>query len=212
MGGTITITRFYKKNGLDYYPFGLSMSGISSKAAGTLANKYKFGGKELSSNDFSDGSGLETYDFSARNYDPQIGRWGVLDPMAELMRRWSPYNYAFNNPIRYIDPDGMVPGDYYNEKGKKLGTDGNDDGVVYVVTDKEEAKTISETDKSCQVQQLELRWGKLSIEWRNVMIIEQMNLKETMMKVASTKKGVCMVHEEGKTLLFQLSRAISLTH
>ncbi|WP_298900912.1 RHS repeat-associated core domain-containing protein [uncultured Psychroserpens sp.] len=84
----------------NYYPFGLKHKGYNGNPISE--HKYKYNGKEL-----NEELGLDWYDYGARNYDPALGRWMNIDPMTEAMRKFSPYNYAWDNPIIYIDPDGM---------------------------------------------------------------------------------------------------------
>ncbi len=87
----------------NYYPFGLIHKGYNGEVQGTY-HPYGYNGKEEQVE-----LGLEWLDFSARNYDAALGRWMNLDPLAEKMRRHSPYNYAFDNPVYFIDYDGMMP-------------------------------------------------------------------------------------------------------
>ena len=89
-GGTVAETNHY-------YPFG----GVFASTGNV--QPYKYNGKELDTK-----KGLNWYDYGARHYDAALGRWFVVDPLAEKMYGWSPYNYCYNSPVKHIDPDGEI--------------------------------------------------------------------------------------------------------
>ncbi|MES2827306.1 MAG: DUF6443 domain-containing protein [Bacteroidota bacterium] len=90
----------------DYFAFGKAIQ--VGPVSGT-ENKYQFNGKELQGE-------MKMFDYGARFYDPVIGRWNVIDPLAEQYRRWSTFNYGVNNPLRFIDPDGMGVNDWVKKE------------------------------------------------------------------------------------------------
>ncbi len=117
--GNTRIT-FDTKNGIantlqqdDYYPFGLEIN----RSVTNPKNEYLYNKKELQE-EFTE------YDYGARFYDPVIGRWTTIDPMAEKNRRFTSYAHGKDNPIRFVDPDGMkevdINGDKADEATKQL--------------------------------------------------------------------------------------------
>jgi RHS repeat-associated protein len=127
----------------NYYPFGLRQEGYNIVKNSTNAGlKYKFNGKEL-----QDELGLNMYDYGARNYDPALGRWMNIDPLAEKMRRWSPYNYCFDNPMKFVDPDGMAPSDHiFDSKGNFIRDTGVGNAVKVEIGNK--SYNLSDLDYS----------------------------------------------------------------
>jgi RHS repeat-associated protein len=81
-----------------YDPFGLDLTGLNSQP-GLTASRFKFNGKEQQ-------QGLGWIDYGARMYDPAIGRWNGVDPLAEKYYSHSPYLYGLNDPILFHDIDG----------------------------------------------------------------------------------------------------------
>ncbi|WP_281335995.1 DUF6443 domain-containing protein [Flavobacterium eburneipallidum] len=92
----------------NYYPFGLKHKDSNNVITSTNpGQKYKYNGKEL-----QDELGLNVYDMEARNYDPALGRFMNIDPMAESYYQHTPYNFVGSNPIVRTDPTGM---DWYTD-------------------------------------------------------------------------------------------------
>ncbi|WP_165872300.1 DUF6443 domain-containing protein [Tenacibaculum sp. M341] len=93
----------------NYYPYGLKHRGYNDVVqphGNSVAQKFGFGGKEL-----NEELGLGWHDFGARNYDASLGRWMNLDPLADKNSSWTPFRYGYNNPVKFVDPDGRYERD-----------------------------------------------------------------------------------------------------
>ncbi len=108
-----------------YYPTGIRFYVESTSNSAALP--FRYNGKE-----FEKMNGANWYDYGARFYDPQIGRWHSIDPLAEKYLSSSNYSYCLDNPIGFIDPDGRSATNYDDEKGNRLLTtnDGNNSTIT----------------------------------------------------------------------------------
>src|SRR5690606_14839706 len=95
-----------------YYPFGLPMA--SSAAADFMPNRHRYQG-----NEYRKEAGLNWMDFHARQYDPQIGRFLGVDPLADAggQQKFSPYAAMGNDPVNMVDPGGMIYSGFRNING-----------------------------------------------------------------------------------------------
>ena len=121
-----------------YYPFGLRVESPSFQNLGDPENRYLYNGKELQTD-----LGMGWLYYGARMYDAEIGRFTGVDPLASEMANWNPYIYTFNNPIRFVDPDGRKPEDDYKlKKNGKLTLLRKTDSDNHTIYNEEESASI----------------------------------------------------------------------
>ena len=137
-----------------YYPFGMQLEALGYTSGADLKNNYLYNGKEL-----QEDYGLNWYDYGARMYDPVIGRWTTVDPLAEKYKNTSPYVYCIDNPLKYIDSDGRkikyAPGT--SEKFKKDFTT-----AVKYLKDHKADGILASLEKSSKVYYISEATGKIS--------------------------------------------------
>src|SRR5690554_7041082 len=104
---------------IDYYAYGMQMPGRNGSTS-----EYSYGFNGMEKDDEVKGEG-NSYTTEFRQYDPRVGRWLSIDPLAKERAWLSPYNFVQNNPLNRIDPNGDLD-DEYDKNGNKVSDLGGD--------------------------------------------------------------------------------------
>lgn len=162
-----------KTSEIAFDPWGVVLRGAGQ--VNGVTNRFEYQNKE-SEKTF----GLNRINLGARTYNPTTGRLDRVDALSDQMRRHSTYAVNFNNPMRFIDPDGMKPdGDIYSSDGTYLKNDGIDDKKVYVVDDKKLDRTKAGVIKWAVKDQVEIKG----------LAKEELNLRATLSTLKQTEAG-----------------------
>ena len=134
--GTITQDEIVQEK--HYYPFGLEHKGYNNTIIGR-EHQYKFQGVEYNEN-----LGLNLYEMDWRQYDPAIGRFTSIDPLAEERNWLTPYNFVQNNPIIRVDPSGLLDDYGIDRQGNITLLQETDDttDTLYAVNTNENGETV----------------------------------------------------------------------
>ncbi|GHE72294.1 RHS repeat-associated core domain-containing protein [Roseivirga thermotolerans] len=180
-----------------YYPFGGSIAALSSTAPLSKPNRYKLSGNEEQT-DFD----WNVYDFNARTYDPILGRFIQVDPMADERAWVNPYNYVQNNPLLRVAPAGLVDDYVFDEEGKFLRVDENDqpDKLVIENSKTKEQKSYEFNDPETDVQAIKYNMEKFGDDFKNVKFIY--NISDERIDEMMSESGVSHKGSRAGRLLF----------
>ena len=150
---------------LQYLPYGEPY--VDKRTSG-YSERFRFTGKER---DEETGYGY----FGARYMDHELTTmWLSIDPLADKYPSISPYAYCAWNPVKLVDPDGREIADFYNLKGEWVGTDGIDDGRIFLVTNESDVSMILANGENCDIQTTQVSEVKSAIELPSVALREEM--------------------------------------
>ncbi|GAA3594118.1 hypothetical protein GCM10022396_09130 [Flavivirga amylovorans] len=194
----------------NYYPFGLKHKGYNNVVNSTNpALKYKYNGKEL-----EEALDYDMYEYEARHYDAALGRFVTVDPLAEDYSFQSPYAYAVNNPIFFIDKLGMGPDWIDNGDGTYTAEKGDSAWTLYTQHLKKWGYTKEEVNEIVVNQQGANFIGEDGEEKSNVHpeVTSIANPKEVAIKEESEKQAIGFIEKAEKTMESNYEEIAKLEH